>query len=214
MGRKEPSISIVGCGPGSPEYLTPAAMKAVSRAEVLVGARRLLDLFLSSQAERIEVGAGTGEILDRIEARRCHRRIAVLVTGDPGLFSLAKLVLERFGRDNCRVIPGISSVHAAFASVGVDWADARVISAHKENPCCDASVWESDKIAVLGGRPGFPRWIAEQLAGCNSGDRLIFVCENLTLEDERIREVNLADLATLEVASRGVILVIKRSCLP
>ncbi len=32
-------IVIVGCGPGSPEYLTPAAKKAVYAADVLVGAQ-------------------------------------------------------------------------------------------------------------------------------------------------------------------------------
>ena len=37
------------------------------------------------------------------------RRIAVLVTGDPGLASLASAVIEHFGFSFCRVLPGISS---------------------------------------------------------------------------------------------------------
>ena len=45
MEVKGPAIVIVGCGPGSPDYLTPLARRAVERAEVLVGASRLLDLF-------------------------------------------------------------------------------------------------------------------------------------------------------------------------
>ena len=128
------SISIVGCGPGSLDYLTPASLRAIEQAEVLVGAKRLLDLFAASPAERIVVSAEIGEVLDHIAVRADRQRIAVLVTGDPGLFSLAKPVIERFGRTRCRVIPGVSSVQTAFARIGVDWADARIISIHKEYP--------------------------------------------------------------------------------
>src|SRR5512135_3183712 len=91
------SISIVGCGPGSLDYLTPAALKVIEQAEVLVGAKRLLDLFPSNSAERIVVHAHVRELLDQVAERADHKRIAVLVTGDPGLFSLAKQVIERFG---------------------------------------------------------------------------------------------------------------------
>ncbi len=48
MAIEDQSISIVGCGPGSLDYLTPAALRAIEEAEVLVGAIRLLDLFPAS----------------------------------------------------------------------------------------------------------------------------------------------------------------------
>lgn len=35
-------ITIVGCGPGGLDYMTPAAHTALSQADVLVGATRLL----------------------------------------------------------------------------------------------------------------------------------------------------------------------------
>ncbi len=124
MAVRRSPITIVGCGPGSPDFLTVAALNAVEEAEVLVGAQRLLDLFPASNAERFVLGAGIGSALDEILERFIEKRVAVLVTGDPGLYSFAKLVIERFGRENCRIIPGISSVQCAFASIGTDWADA------------------------------------------------------------------------------------------
>ena len=54
-----------------------------------------------------------------IEQRTDCKNIAVLVTGDPGIFSLARLVIERFGREQCRVIPGISSISSGICS---NWA--------------------------------------------------------------------------------------------
>jgi cobalt-precorrin-7 (C5)-methyltransferase len=208
------SISIVGCGPGSLDYITPAALKDIEEAEVLVGAKRLLDLFPSSPAERIVVSAEIGEVLDHIAVRADRQRIAVLVTGDPGLFSLAMPVMERFGRARCRVIPGVSSVQTAFARIGVDWADARIISIHKEYPVNYAHLTDADKVAVLCGREGATKWIADHLLRNQPRDRHIFVCQNLTLDDEQVREVDSADLPTLGAAPSTIVLIIKGKVLP
>ncbi len=130
-------ITIAGCGPGALEYVTPAALHAIKQAEILVGARRLLESFPEVAAQRIVVGADVPKALDAIAEHLGQRRIVVLVTGDPGLCSLARPVIQRFGRNACRVIPGISSVHAAFASVGIDWFGARILSAHDRAPDLD-----------------------------------------------------------------------------
>jgi cobalt-precorrin-7 (C5)-methyltransferase len=208
------SISIVGCGPGSLDYLTPASLRAIEEAEVLVGAKRLLDLFADSPAERIFVKAEIGEVLDHIAVRVDSQRIAVLVTGDPGLFSLAKPVIERFGRSRCRVIPGVSSVQTAFARIGVDWADARIISIHKEYPVNYAEVADADKVAVFCGRKDATKWIADHLLRNQPRDLRIFVCENLTMEDEQVQEVNSADLTALDAAPSTIVLIIKGKELP
>ncbi len=204
------SIVIVGCGPGSAEYLTPAAVKAVHAADVLVGAQRLLDLFPDATSDRIVLSSGLEAILDRIEPLLGSKQVAVLVTGDPGLFSFAKLVVDRFGRDICRIVPGISSVQAAFARVGLGWADARIVSAHKEDPADHTDLKDAEKIAVLGGREGSLKWIAEHFMA-SSGTSRVFVCENLTMEDEQVTEVTVEELAGLRASSRTIVLIIKRS---
>jgi len=213
MPIRNPIITIVGCGPGSLDYVTPAALKAIEEADVLVSAKRLLDLFLSGGAERISVDSAHQEALEAIEARKDRCSVVVLVTGDPGLYSLARLVIKRFGREHCRVVPGISSVQTAFARLCLDWHDARVISTHKEDPDPDPSLQNADKIAVLVGREGSIRWVADHLLKGQSEDRRVFVCENLTLEDERIREVEAGDLPLLDVSPQTVIVIVKRSLL-
>ena len=95
-------ITIAGCGPGALEYVTPAALHAIEQAEVLVGARRLLETFPRVAAERIVVGADVHKALDAMAKHVGRRRIVVLVTGDPGLCSLARPVIRGFGRDACR----------------------------------------------------------------------------------------------------------------
>jgi precorrin-6y C5,15-methyltransferase (decarboxylating) CbiE subunit len=211
MALKEPWITIVGCGPGGADYVTPAAQEAAARAELLVGARRLLDLFPESAAERIALGADLTQALEEIAARGEGRRVAVLVSGDPGLCSLAPRVRERFGREACRVLPGVSSVQVAFARLGVDWLDAKILSAHKEDPAAEPEALAGEgKIAVLAGRPGAVRWIA-RLAQALEDTHAVFVCENLTLEEERIRQVSPADLEDLPVSTMTVVLLL-RAC--
>jgi len=207
-------VTIVGCGPGSLDYLTRAAIRAVQRAEILVGSQRLLDLFPDADAEKLPIGSDINQALDLIAANYKHKSVVVLVTGDPGLFSLTKRVIERFGRESCEVVPGVSSVQVAFATLGLDWADARIISAHKENP--DSALLESlkceDKLAVLAGRKEAVDWIAD-LAGLLGEDRRIFVCENLTLADEQVREVSAEQLSRLKVGSRAIVLIINSAML-
>jgi cobalt-precorrin-7 (C5)-methyltransferase len=212
MGKQDRAITIIGCGPGSPDYVTPASVAAARKAEVLIGAERLLQLFADMPAERIPVGGAVDETLDRLEERFGRKRVGVLVTGDPGLFSLARLVIRRFGRENCRVIPGISSVQTAFARIGLDWSDATIISAHKQDPNLNVSWADADKIAVLAGRKDSLQWIAEHLIPLLD-NRLIFLCENLTLKDEVVREVEPERLRTLQASPQSVVLIVKRSLL-
>jgi cobalt-precorrin-7 (C5)-methyltransferase len=209
--EKEKPIRIVGCGPGSPDYLILAARKAIEEAEVLVGASHLLDLFPGHPAERIRVQADIPKILKEIEGMLPHRKIAVLVTGDPGLHSLARPVLERFGRQSCEVIPGISSLQVAFARLGLDWGNARIIDAHGGNPDVDsASVAREEKIAIFLGRDDSLKWAGNLVREIGEGYTL-YLCENLTLEGEKIRQVKAGDLCGLAVPSRTILLLVKKA---
>ncbi|MBM3892349.1 MAG: precorrin-6y C5,15-methyltransferase (decarboxylating) subunit CbiE [Verrucomicrobia bacterium] len=206
-------ITIVGCGPGALDHLTPAARQAIAGAEVLVGAPRLLQAFAPASAERIVVGADIGKVLREIAARIGRKKIAVLVSGDPGLASVATPVIKRFGRASCHVIPGVSSAQAAFARVGVDWLDARIISAHDHAPSVrPAALARSEKIAVLAGNEKTNAWVVS-LASRLARTHRIFVCENLTLPDERVRRVKAAELQTMTLPSRTIVLLIKRKAL-
>jgi len=206
------SISIVGCGPGSREYLTPAALRMVEQADLLVGSSRLLDLFPSGVADRIEIEPDLEKTLDYLEDYLDRGRIAVLVSGDPGLHSLARRIIHRFGRSRCRVIPGVSSVQAAFAAIGLDWTDALILSAHSGDPQYGPACASSDKIAVLCGRTTALQWVACELLP-TVDDPVVIVCENLTLENERVFETTPETLGTLSVSTLTIVLLIKRSLL-
>ena len=210
MAVEKKKIIIVGCGPGAEEYITPAAADAAAKAEVLIVSQRLKDLFPEVVAERIDSGTDVAGILDTIASRRDGgRQVVLLATGDPGIASLAQPVIRRFGRENCKVIPGISSVQIAFARLGLGWQDARIVTAHSRDPQVSAAdLREAKKIAILGGRPEALTWTAGLIAELG-GDRRVFLCEDLTLPGERVRETSAGELTALPVSTRAIILIIK-----
>jgi len=205
-------ITIVGCGPGSPQYLTDAARVAAAEADVLVGSRRLLAMFADSAAEKILVDADIPAAIERVAAlANVGRNVAVLVSGDPGLYSLAQRVIERLGREHCRVIPGVSSVQIAFARLGLDWIDARILSAHGREPQVafdELQRW--DKLAILAGTREGLHWAARVAVALDATHAAV-LCENLTLDGERIRQMTPAQLESADAASLAIVLLIRRT---
>jgi precorrin-6y C5,15-methyltransferase (decarboxylating) CbiE subunit len=189
--------------------LTAEAIESASSADTLIGSARLLDLF-SGKAEKVETGADIKKAITEIEKRLPAQKVALLVSGDPGLCSMAKPVVERFGRGACRIIPGISSVQAAFASVGIDWYGAEVITAHASDPGITyEELSKEKKIAVLGGREESIKWIAG-LAKHLDGASDIYVCENLSLPSERVFKVEADELEGLKLSTMVVVLIIEK----
>ena len=210
MAVEKKKIIIVGCGPGAADYITPAAKAAAAEAEVLIVSKRLRGLFPEVAAERIDSGTDVDGILEIMASRRDEgRQVVLLATGDPGIASLARPAIRRFGRDNCEVIPGISSVQIAFARLGLDWQDARIVTAHSRNPQVSvADLRKAGKIAILGGRPEALTWTAGLIAELG-GDCRVVLCEELTLPGERVREVSADELTTLPVSTRAIILILR-----
>ncbi|MDX9787519.1 MAG: precorrin-6y C5,15-methyltransferase (decarboxylating) subunit CbiE [Desulfobacterales bacterium] len=203
-------LTIVGCGPGAPEYLTVAGRQAIAGAEVLVGAPRLLTLFATPAHEKITFEADIDGLIAVIAARRPHAAIAVLVSGDPGLCSLAGSLLRRLGRDTCDVIPGVSSVQLAFARLGLDWRDARILSAHTSIPDATAADLAAfNAIVILAGHRHAKDWIAD-LAEAFGNTRTLVVCEDLTLQSEKIYRVPAAAFRRLEISTRTIVLLLKK----
>jgi precorrin-6y C5,15-methyltransferase (decarboxylating) CbiE subunit len=201
---------VVGCGPGSAEYLTEAARRAVARAEVLAGSRRLLELFPEHAGPRIATEGRMPAAVDEIAGlAREGKTVAVLVAGDPGLFSFARKVVAAVGPENCEITPGISSVQVAFARLGQDWAGAHLLSAHgrtPEVPIDELHRWE--KIAVLAGNREAISWVAaaaERLRQSHAA----WLCEDLTLPSERVRQLTPEELARTDASSLAIVLLIR-----
>ncbi len=128
VGARPGSVAVVGLGPAGGEWLTPEARAELAAAEQLVGYAPYL--------ARVPVRPGQQRHAsdNRVEAERARHalelavggaRVAVVSSGDPGIFAMASAVLEQVEADadtfaavEVRVVPGLSAMQAAAARVG------------------------------------------------------------------------------------------------
>jgi cobalt-precorrin 5A hydrolase/precorrin-3B C17-methyltransferase len=130
VGRKRGRLTVVGIGPGMAAWRTPEASAALVEAEHLVGYGLYLDLLgpLAEGKTRHETGLGdeTGRARRALDLAASGASVALVSSGDAGIYGLATLVfelLEREERPDWRrielaVAPGISALQAAAARAG------------------------------------------------------------------------------------------------
>lgn len=192
-------ITVVGTGTGA------APAESLAGAELVVGGRRHLEAAaVPADAERVVLGP-LAPALDIIERHHDKgSRVVVLASGDPGFFGIVRVLAERFGAAALDVRPGVSSVAAAFARVGVPWDDAVVVSAHGRDLRTAVNVCRAHpKVAVLTGPGAGP---AELGAALPPG-RVLVVASDLGTGDERVERVTPAEAATRDWGS-GVSVVL------
>ena len=202
-------VIIVGCGPGSKKYLTGYAMQHIIHAEVLIGSRRLLSLFPDTDADTYVLSNNYKLLITRIVSLSKKKKVVVLVSGDPGFFSYSKLIVDKIGNEKCEVIPGVSSVQLAFAKIGRTWNDACFTSLHGRSGKLASvvkKITDNDKVAVLTDNSNNVKLIAKKLIETGIKERKIFVCENLSLEKERIREFDVSSILKTRVSDLNVVI--------
>ncbi|MBT8763547.1 precorrin-6y C5,15-methyltransferase (decarboxylating) subunit CbiE [Desulfohalobiaceae bacterium Ax17] len=184
----KPKISIIGCGPGDKDFLTLAALKEVEKADILVGAPRLLELFPEFKGRLFSLGADIDQALEFIETSFKDQKIAVLVSGDPGCFSFSQKVVHKFGPENCHLVPGISSVQLALSRLKLEWTKAKIVSVHGREPEFEASELLSYPVVViLLGRD--LTWFKALWPKLNKNFE-VYLVQNLSLENERLDKLS------------------------
>ncbi|CAM5582002.1 precorrin-6y C5,15-methyltransferase (decarboxylating) subunit CbiE [Streptomyces chartreusis] len=184
-------ITVVGTGTGE-----PLPEDVLAGAELVVGGRRHLDAAgPGDDVERVVLGA-LAPALDTIaEYVEKDRRVVVLASGDPGFFGIVRALAERFGPERLQVRPGVSSVAAAFARIGLPWDDAVVVSAHGRELRTAVNVCRArPKVAVLTGPGSGPAELGAALAR-KADARVLVVASALGTGDERVERVTPAEAA-------------------
>lgn len=116
-------ISVVGIGPGGREGMTLEALRVIERAEVIVGYVTYIRLIEELIEGKTVVSNGMRAEVDRckeaIEIARTGKHVAVISSGDAGIYGMAGLIYELSdGQDEVEVIAGVTASSAAAAILG------------------------------------------------------------------------------------------------
>jgi len=217
-------LNIVGVGPGNIEYVTPFAHRLVLAAQIVVGAKRSLDLFGNEiSCESHVLTAKNIDVLLKyaVESAKNGKNVVILSTGDPGFSGLLKSVLNTklVSSVDIDVIPGVSAVQVCAAKLGLCWDELCLFTFHQGN--VDDSR-KAELVACLkagrnvllfpDGKNFLPKDIALYLIDSGFDSNIpVFICENLTLSNERIVSSSLSGVSAVDFAALCV-MVIKVKC--
>ncbi|HHT62242.1 MAG: precorrin-6y C5,15-methyltransferase (decarboxylating) subunit CbiE [Bacillota bacterium] len=179
-------VCIAGIGPGALSYITPAALEAVKKADILVGGKRNLEIFQDLKKETYEFKSSMEELFLFVEKGRRTRKVCVVVSGDPGFYSLLDFFLKKLGPEALEVIPGISSFQYLFAKLAKPWKDFSLCSLHGRTTGIKEKLLKTGGVFLLTDRNNHPGVIADYLISQGLEKYIITVGENLSYPDERI----------------------------
>jgi precorrin-2 C20-methyltransferase/precorrin-3B C17-methyltransferase len=220
-------VVVVGLGPAGPLWLTPEARGELAAAEDLVGYTTYLDRVPVRPGQRRhpsdnKVEAERAEFA--LDLARRGRRVAVVSSGDPGVFAMATAVLEAASEDPyrdvpVRVLPGMTAAHAAAARAGAPLGhDYAVVSLSDRlkpweviaerlgaaaaadlvlalyNPGSRSRVWQVGKAREL-------------LLEHRAPDTPVVLGRDIGGPEESVRIIRLADLDPAEVDMRTILLI-------
>jgi len=118
-------LAVVGLGPGDVSHRTPTAETAVRRAEVIIGYGPYVDacadlLTPSQEVVRSPIGDETVRAKQAVSEAGAGRRVALVCSGDAGIYAMASLVFEVAGDAgvDVEVVPGVTAALAAAALLG------------------------------------------------------------------------------------------------
>ena len=195
-------INIIGMGM-SEKTLTCEALGLINEADILIGAKRLINEF--SKLNKPSFNAYlSNDILEIIENEDANK-IAILVSGDVGFYSAAEKLVDTLKDYNPNLITGISSVSYFFAKCRLPWKDANLISCHGLDTNIVSSVRRNRFTFALTGK-NIPD-LQKELVKYGFANLKVWVGENLGSEEESILETKISELEGKEFSSLTVLII-------
>jgi precorrin-2 C20-methyltransferase/precorrin-3B C17-methyltransferase len=121
-------LAVVGLGPAGPDWLTPEAHAALARADVLVGYGPYLARVPLRRGQERRASDNRVELEragEALELALAGASVAVVSSGDPGIFAMAAAVYEaieeggeRFAALPVSIVAGVSAMQVAAARAG------------------------------------------------------------------------------------------------
>lgn len=195
-------INIIGMGM-SEKTLTAEALALINDADILIGAKRLINEFseLNKPSYNAYLSNDILEIIEKTDAEK----IAILVSGDVGFYSAAEKLTETLKDYSPNLIAGISSVSYFFAKCSLPWKDANLISCHGLDTNIVSSVRRNRFTFALTGK-NIPE-LQKELVKYGFGDLKVWIGEDLGSDEESIQESMISDLEGKEFSSLTVLII-------
>lgn len=155
LSKRSRKIILSGIGMGNTDGMTREAYHAFEEAEVIFGAERMLE---NLPGKGIKVPYyRADDIISYLIEHPQYTKVAAAFSGDSGFYSGAQLMKKALEEANEKgilksettILPGISSVSALAARLGVSWNDAVLASIHGRRANVVNLVRKNTKVFLL-----------------------------------------------------------------
>lgn len=115
-------LYVIGIGPGGLEHMTLRAKDAIEESNIIIGYNKYIDMIKPIVEDKELFSTGM-----RGEESRCRKAlelskekniVALISTGDSGIYGMAGLILQMKEDENVEIIPGVTASSAAGSVVG------------------------------------------------------------------------------------------------
>ena len=203
------TITIVGIGPGNPSYTLPVAVETIKNARILVGGKRALADFAQAGQETFAITGNIASVMDFIRQSLNREDVTVMVSGDPGYYSLLDALRRQFPLEQLREIVGIGSLQFAFSRLARPWHDAALISFHGREPTDEQLQNAKHKVlGVLTDQERNSQTIAKRLLSLGWDESTpMVIAKRLSYEDEQITSTTLREAASNSGVGNCVLII-------
>ncbi len=185
-------IHVIGMGPGHPDYLLPAAMKALKQCDLLAGGSRLIEAgepFAPPEVKKFPLKSDLKtwclQLQDTLR-QQPEIQAGILLSGDPGCHSLVPMLHQHFDSNALILVPGISSVQLFLSHLQLPWTHGPVISLHGRRTQWMDVLWHHSFINLLTDSGSGPEVLAKELLEAGHSDAVMAVGENLSYKNQRL----------------------------
>ena len=205
-------LYLVGIGMGNEKNRTVEAEQICQSADLLIGARRMLQS-VKTEGKAVFESYKADEIAAYLAEHPQYETAAVLLSGDIGFYSGAKKLYDAIerteGLEQMEIYPvsGISSVVYFCGKLGVSWEDVHLLSLHgRKQNLIDAVKYHEKVFVLCGEKDGIPK-ICCKLKEYGLGDVKVAVGTDLSYEQERIVQGTAESLMKEDFAPLSVLLI-------
>lgn len=210
--QKKRTISCIGIGMGTLDTLTHEAAETIRNADILFGAKRILESvehmsgLLHESQERVEEYR-SAQIAEYLSTRPHLTRIVILMSGDVGFYSGARLVQDAFPDEKIDYYCGISSVVYFASKVPTSWQDAKLLSAHGRSLNLLNCVQRYPKIIMIVSGVEDVRAICQELVEAEMTYVHVTVGTNLSYPEETVTSGTPEDFLQAETTGLHIMLL-------
>lgn len=179
-------LVIVGGGSGIPEYILPVAKNEIEGADCVIASERFIKTF---NVKKFQPMGNPYKLIDNIPAMLEKEKIAIVVSGDPLMYSFCNTILKKYPDMDIKIIPGVSSLQILGSSFGVTMENAMILSIHGRECSMGKiayTVSENSEVFFLCSKDSGVRKIAQALIEYNVKNCEICIGENLTYENQKL----------------------------